>query len=220
MDTINVKAMNHLSLTTAKGILKLREKALRVESLGKIDRETAVFDDIVKRNEFNHSDMMCIVAILQTPFHDSGKIERIQSIDSSAHNCSFCQRMIEASKKNHDIICGHCYDYRQEEYKTNSKLRHGLQLRILSYRIYEAKYLALLDIHTEYFRFNSCGDIENAIQAVNYYIIAKTHPSTNCALWSKNITAVQLANKAEGKPENLVRIYSNPIINGSCNCPK
>lgn len=216
---ITVKAEG-MTLAKAVSLLKIREKFLNVDKMSKFDRESAVYDEIASRGEFSPVDCCIVMAILQTPYHDSGKIEGIQSIDSSAHNCTFCQRMIEASRKNPAIICGHCYDYRQEAYKTNSKNRHGLQLRILSDRIYEAKYLALLDIHTPFFRFNSCGDIENAKQAVNYFRIAKTHPSASCALWSKNVTAVRLANRIEGKPENLVRIYSNPIIDGCCECPE
>lgn len=190
---------------------------MATKKLGKYERESALVNEILSKETITSLDRKKLLAILQVPFHDSGKIEGIQSIDSSAHNCSFCEKMIEAGKENPDLICNYCYDRKQETRWLAVKNRHGLQLKILSSVLFEIDELALLPIYTDKVRFDSSGDIENVIQARNYIRIARAHETTTFTLWTKNLVALKQAIDIEGKPENLIVIYSDPIIDNTKN---
>ena len=207
-----------ITLKDGRRILKTRVSLLpdEIRKAGKFACEEAVYNEIEARQQYTEADYLCTVAIMQTPEHDTGKIEGLQSYDSSASACGFFKKMKAAAEKDPMIVCGECYDEKQEQRWNNVKRRHGLQLRIISRRLIPEKYLALLDVHTDFFRFNSSGDIENAIHCANYYRIAKTHPESNFRLWSKNTEAVRLAKFFEPKPRNIKNIYSVCRINGTC----
>ena len=186
---------------------------MATKKVGKFERENAIVESILNKEEITESDRMQLIAILQAPYHESGKIEGIQSIDSSAHNCTFCNQM--RASKNPDLICHACYDYKLESFRENMKNRHGLQLKILSSVLFTGEELACLPIYTDKFRLDSCGDIENTTQARNYLRICKSHVRTTFTLWTKNLVAIRKALELEnGKPENLIIIFSDPIING------
>ena len=204
------------TLKEGRKLLRARVKCLPESIKGKFATENAVWQEIKARHEFTDADFLVMMAIMQTPYHDSGKIEGLQSYDSSASACSFCASMLKAAEANDRIICGHCYDKAQEERWHNVKLRHGLQLEMIATVLIPHRYLALLDIYTEFFRFNSSGDVENSIQVANYYRMAKTHPETSCRLWSKNKAAVKYAKLLEPKPANCKNIYSVCEIDGHC----
>lgn len=158
-----------------------------------------------------------LLKMLQANPHKDGKIEGATSIDSSCHGCGFCEKMRKAAETNPEHICGKCYDWKQEQYKAHARNRHGLNLVILSNVLFTEQELTMIPIWTMLARFNACGDIENETHAKNYLRIAKMHPMTRFGFWSKNAAAVDKAIKAEGKPENVKMIYSDPIINGSKN---
>lgn len=186
---------------------------------GKFERESRIVNEILAKEEITFADRIQLLAIYQTPFHETGKIAGLQSCDSSAHGCSFCEKMIAAAEKGRKdgkrIICGSCYDIKQENYRTGVKNRHGLNLLIMSSVLFTEEELATLAIYTPFARFNSSGDIENVIHARNYLRIAKSHKNTHFTFWFKNLAAVNKAVQLEGKPENVLFIYSDPIINGS-----
>lgn len=185
----------------------------------KFERENRIVKEILAKEEITFADRIQLLAIYQTPYHEGGKIAGLQSCDSSAHGCGFCQKMIAAAEKGRKdgkkIICGSCYDIKQENYRTGVKNRHGLNLLIMSSVLFTEEELATLAIYTPFARFNSSGDIENVIQARNYLRIAKSHKNTRFTFWFKNLAAVNKAVQLEGKPENVLFIYSDPIINGS-----
>lgn len=208
--------MIEITLKNARKLLKDRIKALPDTIKGKFETENAVWQEIKARGEFTQEDRLVMLAIMQVPFHDSGKIEGLQSYDSSASHCKFCHSMMEAAKTNPSIICGHCYDKKQEEYRTNVKKRHGLQLELISTIPFSVKELSILPIYTVFFRFNSSGEIENVIQCVNYIRIGYAFPMIQFRPWSKNKAIVREAIRQEGKPQNMRFIYSVPFIDGKC----
>ena len=157
------------------------------------------------------SDRMMALRILQTPYHESGKIEGCHSCDSSAHGCDFCKKMRKAAEINPLIICGYCYDWALEEERSNVGPRHALNMLIMKLVEFEEDELAILPING-LLRGNSAGDMDNATQALNFLKVAKTHPYVDCALWAKNTKAVGEAVDYYGKPENLRLIQSSPII--------
>ena len=157
------------------------------------------------------SERLMALRILQTPYHESGKIEGCHSCDSSAHGCDFCNHMRKLAETDPRIICGYCYDWTLEEERSNVGPRHALNLLILKSIEFTEAELASLPING-ILRGNSAGDTDNLTQAMNQLKIAATHPYVDCALWAKNTPPISKAVDIYGKPENLNLIQSSPII--------
>lgn len=183
--------------------------------MNKFDRDLAIVNEIlsIPADTLTHDDRMELLKIYHVAYHDSGKIEDVYSLDSSAHHCEFCNHMRKAGEHDSAIICNLCYDIAQENRWKNVLNRHGLNLRIMSSVLFEKDELATLNVgHDSIVRGNSSGDIENTTHARNYLRIFDTHPDTNCALWSKNVPAVHEAVELEGKPSNTILVQSSPRI--------
>ena len=84
---------------------------------------------------------------------------------------------------------------------------------ILTGSIIDSEKLPFINAHS--FRFESFGDLNNAIQVINYFNICTKNPCVNFAIWTKNPVYINEAIKIHGykKPDNLVIIYSSPMIN-------
>lgn len=179
----------------------------------KFTAEEKIILDILTNGTENltSSDRMMALRILQTPYHESGKIEGCHSCDSSAHGCDFCNKMRKAAETNPLIICGYCYDWALEEERSNVGPRHSLNLLILKSIEFTEAELASLPING-ILRGNSAGDTDNLTQAMNQLKIAATHPRVDCALWAKNTAPISKAVDIYGKPENLRLIQSSPVI--------
>lgn len=149
-----------------------------------------------------------LLQIYGVSYHKDGKIEGCTSCDASAHGCEFCSKMRAAAAHDPTIICGICYDYSQEEYRTSVLQRHALNLRIMKSVLFTVDELKALPIFT-ILRVNSSGDIDNVTQARNMLRIAAAHPSTPCTIWTKNIPAMTAALDLEGKPGNVTLIRSS-----------
>lgn len=179
----------------------------------KFTTEEKIILDILENGTGNltPSERMMALRILQTPYHNSGKIEGCHSCDSSAHGCDFCGKMRELAKTNPLIICKYCYDWALEEERSNVGPRHALNLLILKTIEFTEAELASLPING-ILRGNSAGDTDNLTQAMNQLKIAVTHPRVDCALWAKNTAPISKAVDIYGKPENLRLIQSSPVI--------
>lgn len=189
--------------------------------MGKYENDKAMVDAILAKGIDNLTavDRMQLLNVYKVSYHDTGKIEGTFSCDSSCHGCTFCQQMRKAAEKDPSIICGRCYDARQEEYRTNVKNRHSLNLRIMasvSFTIDELKTLpsGMID------RINSSGDIENEIHAGNMLKYAIAHSASFVGFWTKNYKAMEKAIEKYGKPQNVIYIASSIHINKKATLPK
>jgi hypothetical protein len=65
------------------------------------------------------------------------------------------------------------------------------------------------------YRFESFGDLQNAIQLQNYVIITENNEYTKFALWTKNIWFLDEVFNKKGiaKPSNLSIVVSSPMLN-------
>lgn len=165
-----------------------------------------------KGNDITAADRFTLLRVYNIAYHESGKIEGVFSLDSTATNCTFCVKMREAAKNNPDIICGYCYDFEQEKYKRQALNRHTLNMLIMSrveFSIEELKTLPVYGI----VRVNSSGDAANKIYAANMIKFAIAHPDCKIAIWSKNAPACVAACDEYGKPENVTLIQSSVFIN-------
>lgn len=160
-------------------------------------------------------DRRNLLHIVNIAFHESGKIEGIWSIDSTAA-CDFCARMIKAAADNILMICGSCYAA-ADAWKEAAWRRHQLNARILSTVLFPAAELAALAIG-DLCRFNEDGDTVNVTMARNYIRIILTHQATRFGYWYKNAPAVEAGLHAEGitsreqLPDNARFIHSSALI--------
>lgn len=175
--------------------------------------------DEAEKNGYNEMPLKYQAALCREyhiAYHETGKITGCYSFDSSATGCNFCKAMRSSGDK--DCICSECYDHIQEhDYKGSFVLpRHWLNMMIMS--VYEFCDEALLSIpglpFTGIIRFNSSGDIQNYFMAANYTRIAMLLNRCICALWAKNVYAVEAAFANIGKPSNMRFIQSVCKING------
>lgn len=178
--------------------------------MGKYEQDLTMVELIFAKGIENltHYDRLNLLTVYKVSYHDSGKIEGISSCDSSCNGCMFCAKMREAAKTDSSIICGKCYDAKQESYRIGVKNRHTLNLRIMSEVLFEVDELAILPT-TSITRINSSGDINNVIHARNMIRFAKAHPYSKVTLWAKNYHDVKKAFDIEGKPENMRYIASS-----------
>lgn len=160
-------------------------------------------------------ERIMLVTSLSIKYHDDGKIEGVYSLDSTAHGCTFCTFMRNKARVDGNIICGACYDYKQEKYRYFVTARHFLNMVILSsveFTVFELKYLQIP--HNCILRINSSGDIQNNIHAYNVVKLAHAFEDCTIGLWSKNVYCVENAFNRYGKRDNMTFIQSTCAING------
>ena len=175
-------------------------------------KDAEIVHAILDKKELTAVDRAILITIYKSAYHDSGKIEGCTSCDSSAHGCEFCEKMRKAAEKDPSIICGKCYDVKQENYRLNVALRHALNLAIMASVSFTVEELRGIPV-TPIIRINSSGDIDNVTHAENMIKIAIANPFAHCALWSKNVPCVEKAFDKVGKPENMVFVQSSIHIN-------
>ena len=181
---------------------------------GKIEKDALAIKAILDKGIENltHADRLALLRIYNVAYHESGKIENIFSLDSTAHNCEFCAKMRKYAETHADCICAYCYDISQEKYKIASLARHTLNLIIMANVEFTVEELATLPGSGD-IRVNSSGDAPNITYAENMIKYALAHSFANVAIWSKNAFAYIKACKKYGKPENVTLIYSSPFMN-------
>lgn len=138
--------------------------------------------------------------------HD-GKMQHIHSISTSTLLNENCRERA----KNVLSICHYCYS------EALTKCRKQLEARLKGNTELLTKsvipFEELPTITDDIFRFESFGDLMNSTQVKNYFNICRKNPFTTFALWTKNPAFIDMAIKAgSAKPENIIIIYSSPII--------
>lgn len=223
-DSYVIKNQETGKITTVKKIAALmpetiyKGKTFFLNQSKKFDRDFYIVKSILdkKPEDINTSDKIQLCLIYSVAFHESGKIEGISSADSTATNCTFCQAMRKAASGDENHICNHCYDVKQENFKSVHVLnRHTLNLLIMSSIEFSESELCCVSGITNLFRINSSGDIENVTHAINMLRLIKVNIHASTALWSKNKAAIKAALKKVKKPSNCVLIQSDPVINGN-----
>ena len=189
--------------------------AKKPDAIGKFEKDLDTVCGMFAKGVENLTafDRARLLQIYKVAYHESGKIELIYSLDSSATNCDFCIKMRKAAETNPDLICGFCYDFKQEQYRKEVLNRHSLNLLIMSKIEFTVEELATLP-GIGLARVNSSGDAENVIYAKNMlrYAISRGNLA-KVAVWSKNVLAYIKAIDEIGKPENVILIQSSPFIN-------
>ena len=138
----------------------------------------------------------------------SGKLKGIPALNTSPLNNKFCKAM--SSKK--DSICGNCYSINM--LKTFRKMcdapfqRYG---EFLSKKVHPSEYLPKPP-NALYVRFSAHGELINLNHTINLFKICGLSPNTTFTLWTKRTNVINKVIKKFGKPDNLILIYSNPLV--------
>ena len=141
----------------------------------------------------------------------TGKLEGMHSISTSPELSHFCQTMHHCP----GTICEKCFSCRSvipEEggYKQGLRaaLAHNTAWLSVDHEIED--FPVLNDL---YHRIESHGDVDTVIQAVNFIKLVLRNPETHFTAWTKNAVAWDKAFKQIEKPDNLIMVYSSPVIN-------
>lgn len=206
------KKMNAAEAAAKKAATDRRLETMRRNLAALEARADAI---LAKGDDMTAADRLELLNIVNVAFHESGKIEGIYSIDSSA-SCEFCSRMIKAAIDNILMICGACYAA-ADAWKEAAWRRHKLNARILGTVLFTVQELAALPVGL-LCRYNEDGDTVNETMGRNYLRNAAAHPVTQFGYWYKNAPAVEAALHAEGihsrdqLPGNVRFIHSSPLI--------
>ena len=68
--------------------------------------------------------------------------------------------------------------------------------------------------------YHSYGELHNAQHFINYLYIAAGNPQTIFTLWTKRKGIVQRVLKSRTKPDNMIIIYSSPVVDKQARLPK
>ena len=142
----------------------------------------------------------------------SGKMTGIQSINTPTSTNPFCKSMQKTN-----TICKKCYAQRYE------KLRPSLVNATTRNLFLAERYLELGEIprfSDEIVRYHSYGELINMIHFINYMYIAAANPHTIFTLWTKRYGIVHRALKGRSKPDNMILIYSSPVVGKVSALPK
>lgn len=143
----------------------------------------------------------------------SGKLKGIPAINTNTLSNDFCKKMA-ASDKGKNIICSGCYSVAMlSGSRKNCVPRFQNNTEALSTRPLLPREIPTLN--SAWFRFSGHGELENTTHYENYCRIAEANPQTTFALWTKRKAIVQRSDYPT--PENLILIYSNPIIDKPIN---
>ena len=194
----------------------------------KFDRDmeimSPIFAKIEAGMEISDAERAIAASTVQASYHDTGKIEGIVSVDSSANCCEFCTHMREIAERlkangNEKFICGNCYATKGHFRYTNVKSRHELNMVILSEIEFKPGDFRGMGL-TGLVRINSDGDIRNLTHAKNIIHIMNDNPIAHFGWWGKHINPIVEAMDELGKPKNCTLIASSFLIGKPIRLPK
>ena len=137
----------------------------------------------------------------------TGKLVEIPAINTNTLTNKFCQDMHTSSPK---CICWDCYSYAmlegsrkncQPAWQKNSDILSG---GLLGY--------PLPQFNSLYVRFDGHGELINETHFINYLLITEHNPKTTFSLFTKRSKLVKKVLDTRKKPQNLILVYSNPLV--------
>lgn len=137
--------------------------------------------------------------------------DKLQNMHSIGTSC-LCNSLCEYRQGKKELICSRCYAVKY--LRLRKTLRDKLAFTTWLYNNYEITEKQVPFINDSIFRFESFGDIHSVLQVKNYFTICNANKNTIFAIWTKNPGIMKLAIQEKKKPNNLIVIYSDPLING------
>lgn len=133
----------------------------------------------------------------------TGKLEDVRSLNTSPLHNSFCMKMAKGN-----TVCAKCYSIQSlKTYRKGCDKAWSRNGDILTEKVYPADEMPFLN--DAIFRIHSHGELINDIHLENIYNLARRNPQTNISIFTKR---KDLVAKVKDKPENVILIYSNPVM--------
>ena len=147
----------------------------------------------------------------------TGKLESFRAINSNTRSNPFCLKMYENAADN--VICRSCYSHEMlKAYRANTVPALQRNTDVLSQPWNPDDVIKLAGKGRkrfqpgEYVRIHGHGEIINADHVVNLMRIIRENPQARFSWWTKRHQLIRQYCEANGKPENLILVYSNPIV--------
>ena len=144
----------------------------------------------------------------------TGKLESINSINTSVLNNQFCDKMRKGNdvlkRTELSIVCEACYAATLEKQYTNLHTAITRNDSLLSDAPLEKRQLPV--IMDRVLRFHSLGELINIQHLENFCTIANYNPETFFTLWTKRTDLINKYFSENDKPLNLSLIYSSPRV--------
>ena len=142
----------------------------------------------------------------------SGKLAGIISINTPTTTNEYCQSMQKT-----DSVCKSCYAQRYEKLRPNIVTAFERNTFLSERELLPQEIPA---INEQIARFASYGELINMMHFINLLRIALANRQTIFTLWTKRPKIVQIVLKLLGKPDNLILIYSSPVVGVPSKLPK
>ena len=139
----------------------------------------------------------------------TAKMQGMQSLSTSPLENKECIRR----KEQKGTICYKCFSFRQLNRQKNTREKLSRNTALLCHEVLPWEALPVID--ADIFRLEAFADLQSVQQALNYINICRKNPESLFTIWTKNHYYLFYALVFSGckKPENLIVIYSSPVIN-------
>ena len=139
----------------------------------------------------------------------SGKLLGLDAINSNTLSNEFCQKEHKSPVQNK--ICKICFSFAMlESYRGNCIPNFENNSVALSTMIHED--FSYLRFRNDIARLHGHGELINQTHLHNFVTMVKFFPDITFALWSKRTDIIRKYFKNNEIPDNLILVYSNPII--------
>lgn len=138
----------------------------------------------------------------------NNKMDGFTSINVSVKRNEFCQSM----QKCEDKICSHCYARRIYQIQENN---YSENTDLFLSENFKPEFIDRAII-----RLHSFGELYNDLHLENIYKLVTFNHNTQFTLWTKRKDIVCRVTARTGKPDNLILIYSSPMLNKKERLPK
>ena len=147
----------------------------------------------------------------------SGKLKGIKAINTNTLTNKFCIAMAKSKIPNH--ICPNCYSKEMlETFRKNCTEKFQYNSDLLSTKIIPFEKLPY--INEQIFRFSAHGELINMLHLINLMNLVNKNKGCTFTLWTKKDSLVNSYLKGNKKPDNLILVYSNEIIDTVAKLPK
>lgn len=146
--------------------------------------------------------------------HLTGKLELIPGITT---HCGLNPLCIERMKRG-NLICNACFAKKTLERYDGADEHAAINTLLLAFHRVPAA-LTPLFLNSIKARLEPFGDLQNTLQAENYFTIIDENPQTRFGWWTKNPGFIKTVLKTRLRPDNVSFIFSEIYMDGGKNQP-
>ncbi len=144
----------------------------------------------------------------------SGKLIDVPAINTNTLSNRFCMRMCLSDNDN--CICAKCYSQNMlKSFRKNCIPAFEYNSKLLSRDILRKNQFP--NVKNDIVRINAHGELINEFHMINIRIFCLLNPKKVIVLYTKVLSLVNKVLDMFDKPNNLIVVYSNPIIDKPIN---